>query len=59
MPTNCKLVNKHTRAGYNGKWIKCPNCSQTSRVFHFSWSALGCLGCKEMIDKENWNLEAN
>ena len=52
-------VNKHTRAGRQGKMIICPECDYKQFVYHFSWSAIGCLGCKQMIDKENWNLEAN
>lgn len=54
-----KKVNRYTRAGNNGKVIVCPECNHHTRVYHFSWSAVGCLGCKEMIEKENWNLEAN
>ena len=54
-----KKVNRYTRAGNNGKVIVCPECNHHTRVYHFSWSAVGCLGCKEMTDKENWNLEAN
>ena len=55
----CNYVDRYTRAGNNGKVIICPECNNEARVFHFSWSALGCLGCKEMIYKENCNLEAN
>ena len=54
--TNCKLVNKHTRAGYNGKVIVCPLCDSRARVFHFAWSALGCLNCKGMVNKQDWYL---
>ena len=49
-------VNIYTRAGVNGKWIKCPNCSQTSKVFHFSWSALVCQCCRESVEKHDWRL---
>ena len=51
-----QFVNKYTRAGVNGKWIKCPNCSQTSKVFHFSWSALTWQCCRDSIDKPEWIL---
>ena len=51
-----QTVNKYTRAGVYGKWIKCPNCSQTSKVFHFSWSALTCQYCGKSINKLNWKL---
>ena len=50
-------VTKFTRAGNNGKWIVCPKCQQSSKVFHFSWSALTCQSCKESINKEDWILE--
>ncbi len=53
---NCKLVNKHTRAGYNGKIIVCPECDSRARVFHFAWSALGCLDCQHLVDKYEWKL---
>ena len=56
MPTNCKLVNKHTRAGYNGKVIICPECDSRARVFHFSWSALSCQECGAMVEKNQWRL---
>ena len=49
-------VNRYTRAGVNGKWIKCPNCLQTSKVFHFSWSALTCQCCRESVEKHDWRL---
>ena len=49
-------VTRYTRAGNNGKWIKCPCCSQTALVFHFSWSALGCPDCHYIVDKYDWKL---
>ena len=49
-------VNKNTRAGYNGKWIRCPECQQTTKVYHFSWSALVCMCCRESIEKTDWRL---
>lgn len=48
-----KKVNKHTRAG-SGKIIVCPNCSACFKVYHFSWSDLTCIGCKEMINKYDY-----
>ena len=51
-----KQVNKHTRAGYSGKQITCPQCNTTHRVYHFSWSALGCQECDSMIEKYQWIL---
>ena len=49
-------VTKYTRAGREGKWITCPQCSQTARVFHFSWSALSCISCRQSINKPDWIL---
>ena len=51
-----KQVNKYTRAGYSGKQITCPKCNTTHRVYHFSWSALGCQECDSMIEKYQWIL---
>ena len=51
---NIKHVNRYTRAGYNGKYITCPKCQQSNKVFHFSWSALTCLCCREDVNKEDW-----
>ncbi len=52
-----KRVNRYTRAGRFGKQITCPKCNHTETVYHFAWSACGCLGCKEYINKEDWILE--
>ena len=49
-------VTKYTRAGNNGKEIICPFCDNKHRVYHFSWSALGCLKCNAMVDKYEWKL---
>ena len=49
-------VNRYTRAGRFGKVVECPECNHHQIIYHFSWSALGCLGCKQMIEKQDWNL---
>ena len=49
-------VNRYTRAGNNGKVIICPECNNEARVFHFSWSALGCQHCKYIVDKYDWKI---
>ena len=49
-------VTKHTRASRNGKQITCPQCNTTTKVYHFSWSALGCQHCGSMVDKYEWKL---
>ena len=49
-------VNRYTRAGNNGKVIICPECNNKHRVFHFSWSALGCPDCRYIVDKYDWKI---
>jgi len=51
-------VNRHTRAGKNGKQILCPECREWSTVYHFSWSALRCIHCEEDVNKEDFIVEA-
>jgi len=51
-----KQVNKYTRAGKNGKTIVCPECDNEALVYHFSWSALTCQSCRQMINKGDWLL---
>ena len=52
-----KNVNRYTRAGRFGKQITCPKCNHTETVYHFAWSACGCLGCKDYINKEDFLVE--
>ena len=52
-----KRVNKHTRAGQQGKTIYCSKCNSKNKVYHFSWSALTCEGCDQMIDKYDFLLQ--
>ena len=54
---NFKPINRYTRTGKWGKRILCPNCTNQSIVYHFSWSALNCLHCENMINKEKWLVE--
>ena len=49
-------VNRYTRASNNGKVIVCPECNNEARVFHFSWSALGCQHCHYIVDKYDWTI---
>ena len=51
-----QTVSKFTRAGYNGKEIICPQCSQIATVFHFSWSKLVCNSCRESVCKYDWRI---
>ena len=52
-----KNLDRYTRAGREGKEIKCPNCGVYQWIYHFSWSALTCQGCDKSIDKNEWLLE--
>ena len=49
-------VTRYTRASNNGKVIICPECNNEARVFHFSWSALGCQHCNYIVDKYDWKI---
>ena len=50
-------VNRYTRAGKNGRDILCPECREWGKVYHFSWSALGCTHCSAIVNKEDWIIE--
>ena len=49
-------VNKYTRAGQYGKAICCPECDNIQTVYHFAWSGLTCLSCKQSVDKYRWKV---
>ena len=49
-----KPITRYTRAGRNGKEIECPSCGHIKRVYHFSWYAVTCQGCKQMINKYDY-----
>jgi hypothetical protein len=52
-------VNKHTRAGRNGREIVCPKCNEKHKVYHFSWTALTCFhkgGCGADVNKQDWTV---
>lgn len=46
-----KPVTRNTRARASGRLIKCPHCGHENRVYHFSWCAVTCQGCRRMVDK--------
>ena len=50
-------ITKHTRAGNNGKRIKCPHCEHVPPVYHFAWSALSCLNCASFPEKGEWLVD--
>ena len=50
-------ITKNTRAGYEGKTIRCPKCNKEGRVYHFGWSALTCVYCHQESDKYDWYVQ--
>ena len=52
-----KPVNRYTRAGKNGKQLKCPKCQSVRTIYHFNFSGLTCPECKESVDKSDWLVE--
>ena len=52
-------VNGRTRAKKDGTVLRCPKCNSTegNRVYHFSWSAITCQNCKEIVYKDEWEIE--
>ncbi len=57
MKTEFAPVKKTSRTGKYGKLIQCPKCNHVKTIYHLSWSALGCQGCDDMIDKYDWLIE--
>lgn len=51
-----KTVDRYTRAGDAGKVLACPQCGTECVVYHFSWSALQCEECDDVIEKTKWIL---
>ena len=51
-------INRRTKAGRAGKYIKCPHCDQLNRrIYHLSWTALDCRSCQKKVDKYDWLIE--
>ena len=50
-------VTKYTRAGKNGKNIKCPRCGAVHRVYHFAWSGATCPKCTMFVTKYEWLVD--
>lgn len=49
-----KRVTRYTRAGREGRVIRCPHCGAEGVVYHFAWSALECLHCHRLVPKYKW-----
>ena len=53
-----KKVNGRSRAKRDGTVLRCPKCDSTdTRVYHFSWSAITCQNCREMVEKNEWEID--
>ncbi len=50
-------VTGRTRAGKNGKLVRCPVCESTRKVYNFSFSSLTCPQCKTCVQKEEWLVD--
>ena len=53
---NNSYVTKYTRGGKYGKQLVCPECDNIQTVYHFAWSGLTCLSCKQSVDKYRWKV---
>ena len=53
-----KKVMKRSRAKRNGTTLSCPKCKSTegTTVYHFSWYAITCQNCREMVNKYEWEI---
>ena len=49
-------VTRYTRGGKYGKQLVCPECDNIQTVYHFAWSGLQCLSCKQSVDKYRWKV---
>lgn len=56
LPLNAfmKLIDRNTRSPRSGAFLRCPFCQGITKVYNFSWSALGCTHCGDMINKPFW-----
>ena len=62
-----QLVNKHTRAGKNGKNIRCSKCKHIDTVYHFAsfdltvdyLSSEDLSGTKDIIAQIKHSLKSN
>ena len=52
-----QLICKRSRAGKNGKNIKCPHCESITRIYRLSFSSLTCPSCKQSTDKYEWLID--
>jgi len=51
-------INRNTKAGSAGKYIKCPDCDRIERrVYHMSWPDYPCRRCNKRINKFDWLIE--
>ncbi len=50
-------VTGRTRAGKNGKDLKCPCCETKMRIYHLSWTSLQCRYCHTDVPKNEWLVD--
>ena len=50
-------VTGRTRAGKNGKDLKCPRCENKMRIYHLSWTSLQCRYCHTDVPKKEWLVD--
>ena len=51
------LINKHDRAGRDGKNIKCPHCESIERIYGLAWKTLTCRSCHTDVPKYEWMID--
>lgn len=53
---NLGKITKYTRAGKKGKFICCPACEHTFKIFHFAWYSVRCEKCKTVTQKYDFKI---
>jgi hypothetical protein len=52
--TGLVRCSSRTRAGADGRAVWCPHCGKGSRFYNFMFGGVGCGGCYEMVDRDQW-----
>ncbi len=47
------LTSSH-RINTHGRLVRCPHCYHAKRIYHLSFSSLGCMNCKAKVSKYDW-----
>lgn len=58
---NLTNVTGKTRAKKDGKFIYCPHCYTSKKVYHFAWAGIRCSNpdCNQFNDKNEWLIHKN